>query len=85
MGGSDPAVSADEIRCIVVNVEVETGLTFRLEDIHTALQYTERKAKLNGKGDDYIPVLFENELRDFVMREIINTRGRMNKCVIPAT
>ena len=58
---------------------------FRLEDIHTALQYTERKAKLNGKGDDYIPVLFENELRDFVMREIINTRGRMNKCVIPAT
>lgn len=73
-------MSSDEIRRIVVGVEAKTGWTFRHKDVYEVLQYTEQKARQNGKGQDYIPILFENELRDFVTRSVINAQGRLNEC-----
>lgn len=73
-------MSSDEIRRIVVGVEANTGWTFRYKDVCEILQYTERKARQNGKGQDYVPILFENELRDFVTRSVINAKGRLNEC-----
>lgn len=73
-------MSSDEIRRIVVGVEAKTGWTFRYKDVCEILQYTERKARQNGKWQDYVPILFENELRDFVTRSVINAKGRLNEC-----
>lgn len=73
-------MSSEEIRRIVVGVEAKTGWTFRYKDICEILQYTEQKAMNNGKGKDYVPILFENELRDFVTRSVINAKGRLNEC-----
>lgn len=73
-------MSSDEIRRIVVGVEAKTGWTFRYKDVCEILQYTEQKARQNGKGQDYVPILFENELRDFMTRSIINAKGRLNEC-----
>lgn len=74
-------MSSHEIHRIVASVESKTGWTFFLEDVLSVLQYAEQKAAQNGKGDDYIPILFENELRDLVMREVINCIGREKPCV----
>ena len=54
------------------------GITFDPEVIYKVIRYTVRKCELNGKGEDYIPVLFENELRDYLMRREINERGELN-------
>ena len=67
-------MSSDEIRRIVVGVEAKTGWTFRHKDVCEILQYTEQKARQN------VPILFENELRDFVTRSVINAQGRLNEC-----
>ena len=69
-----------EIRRIVVGVEAKMGWTFRHKDVCEILQYTEQKARQNGKGQGYVPILFENELRDFVTRSVINAQGRLNEC-----
>ena len=45
------------------------------------LHHTIRKVKANGKGEDYIPVLFENELEDHLMRQEINRNGGGSGCV----
>lgn len=39
------------------------------------LDYSVRKCEVNGKGTDYLPILFENELRDYYMRLAINLKG----------
>lgn len=53
-------MSSDEIRRIVVGVEAKMGWTFRHKDVCEILQYTEQKARQNGKGQGYVPILFEN-------------------------
>ena len=73
-------MSSDEIRRIVVGVEAKMGWTFRHKDVCEILQYTEQKARQNGKGQGYVPILFENELRDFVTRSVINAQGMLNEC-----
>lgn len=78
-------MSADEIQSIVSGVEEKLGWVFDPEDIENVLEHTIRKAALNHKGEDYIPILFENELRDSVMREVINYMGRKNRCAANAT
>ena len=69
---------ADELVDIVESVEKKTGWKFCPKEVHDILRHTIRKCELNGKGEDYIPVLFENELRDYLMRLVINARGAMN-------
>lgn len=78
-------MSEAEIRSIVSGVEERFGWEFDQKEVDSILAFTKRKADLNGKGPDYVPILFENELRDFVMREVINYMGRENRCALSAT
>lgn len=41
------------------------------------LDYSVRKCEVNGKGMEYLPILFENELRDYYTRLTINLKGAM--------
>ncbi|MBQ6403800.1 MAG: hypothetical protein IJI27_07835 [Oscillospiraceae bacterium] len=41
------------------------------------LNYSIRKCEVNGKGAGYLPILFENELRDYYTRLAINLKGAM--------
>ena len=49
-----------------------------LNTVYQVSDYTFRKWENTGYGEDYLLVLFENELRDHVMRQEINAVGRMN-------
>jgi hypothetical protein len=69
-----------ETERIVLEVENKTGWVFMPEEVQEILAYTIRKAVLNNKSEEYIPILFENELRDAVMRDYINLMGRKNLC-----
>lgn len=60
---------------ILFQVQREAGHTFTVDEAWEVMTHTVRKARINGKGDDYIPILFENELRDFLMRKYINILG----------
>lgn len=57
--------------------ELRTGRKFDFDTIADVLIYSARKLKAIGKGTDYLPLLFENELRDHVMREEINMIGAL--------
>lgn len=67
---------------IVENVRRRTGYPFDVMEVFDILRYSMRKAELNDKGDDYLPILFQNELEDHVMRQRIN-KGEM-VCVASA-
>lgn len=67
-----------EIREIVEKSEKELHYHFDDGEIADVLRYTLRKCEINGKGDDYVPILFETELHDYVMRSAINAVGYMN-------
>jgi len=67
---------------IVENVRRRTGYPFDVMEVFDILRYSMRKAELNNKGDDYLPILFQNELEDHVMRQRIN-KGEM-VCVASA-
>lgn len=67
---------------IVENVRRRTGYPFDVMEVFDILRYSMRKAELNDKGDDYLPILFQNELEDHVMRQRIN-KGEM-ACVASA-
>ena len=41
------------------------------------LDYAVRKCVANGKDADYLPILFENELRDYYTRLFITLKGVM--------
>lgn len=62
---------------IVEAVEKKSGFLFLEEEISSIYEHTARKLALNGKGEDYFPVLFENELEDYLMRRRINAMGAM--------
>lgn len=73
-------LNCDALADIVFDVQRREGYQFELEDIVEIVQHTVRKADLNHKDESYVPILFENELRDHVMRERINEIGRRNLC-----
>lgn len=72
---------AEVVVDIVEKVERSNFIKFDPLEVGEILHHTIRKAIDNGKGEDYIPVLFENELRDFLMRKEINARGVHPVCV----
>lgn len=72
-------VDAKEIRKALRTAEAMTGWTFSADDAYLILKHSERKAALCGKDDSYIPLLYENELVDFVMREKVNRAGEANR------
>lgn len=65
---------------IVFDIQRCEGYQFDWEDIARLIRLTVRKADLNDNDENYVPLLFENELRDYIMRERINRRGRRNLC-----
>lgn len=58
----------------------ERTLCFSIDDdvADEVLAYAKRKCELNRKPDDYLPLLYENELTDYFMRLYINLRGELN-------
>lgn len=54
------------------------GLSFPPGDLYGLANHTFRKWENTGYGEDYLPVLFDNELRDYLMRRKINAVGRIN-------
>lgn len=65
---------------IVQKVQSETGHDFPADEIAKVYAYTVRKCEVNGKGNDYVPILFENELTDYLTRLKINRMGAFNRC-----
>ena len=55
----------DALADIVFDVQRREGYRFELDGVITEIiRYTVRKADLNHKDADYVPLLFENELHD---------------------
>lgn len=73
-------LNTEELGNIIVDVQNETSFWFDVDDMVAIMQHTVRKADLNGKDEAYVPLLFRNELEDYVMRERINAIGRRNLC-----
>lgn len=57
--------------------ELRARRKFDFDAIADVLIYSAHKLKAIGKGTDYLPPLFENELRDYAMREEINMIGAL--------
>lgn len=70
-------ISAEELTDIVYDVQSRIGYRFDLMEVFEIARNTVRKAELTGQDESYVPILFENELRDFVMRKCINVMGGM--------
>ena len=62
----------DVLTDIVFKVRQETGYRFDVMEVFDILRHSIRKAELNGKDEEYLPILFRNELEDHVMRQRIN-------------
>lgn len=70
---------------IVRDVEDEIGYSFEFEDVQNIHQQAIQKCQINGKGNDYVPVMFWGELRNFAIGEILNLKGVINQCANSAT
>ena len=68
----------EELIDSVFIAERRTGRKLDVGTVYDVLRYSLRKLEAIGKGMDYLPLLFENELRDFVMREEINCIGALS-------
>lgn len=75
----------DKLADIVFDVQRCQGHQFLPEDIAQIIRHTVRKADLNREDEAYVPILFENELRDHLMREEINEMRRKKPCAKSAT
>lgn len=68
-----PAKSkVDTLVDIVYGVRQRTGYPFDVMEVFDILRHSMRKAEQNGKDEEYLPILFQNELEDHVMRQRIN-------------
>lgn len=68
----------EELVEAIETAELRIGRKFDLGVVYEVLRYSIGKLSYIGKEMDYLPLLFENELRDHAMREEINRRGAMN-------
>ena len=73
-------INTEELEDIAMAAQRRMGPDLSMVDVYNVLKYTIRKAEVNGKDAEYVPILFENELRDFVTRKAINRIGRLNLC-----
>lgn len=74
----DPSV---EYEILKARESAERTLGFAIDDetAEEVLAYAKRKCELNHKPDEYLPLLYENEMTDYFMRLAINLRGEMNR------
>lgn len=70
-----------EYEILKARESAERTLGFAIDDetAEEVLAYAKRKCELNRKPDEYLPLLYENELTDYFMRLAINLRGEMNR------
>ena len=73
-------INTEELADIAMAAQRRMGPDLSMVDVYNVLKYTIRKAEVNGKDAEYVPILFENELRDFATRKAINQIGRLNLC-----
>lgn len=69
---------SERFSSIVSKVESKTGYKFSAHEVFGVLLHTIRKCKINKKSANYVPILFENELRDYAARLAINIAGYAN-------
>lgn len=62
----------------VRTAELRTGSKFDIGVVYEVLKYSIGKLSCIGKGMDYLPLRFDNELRDHAMREAVNRKGAEN-------
>ena len=74
----DPSVDYEILKA---RESAERTLGFDIDDetAEEVLDYAKRKCELNHKPNEYLPLLYENELTDYFMRLAINLRGEMNR------
>ncbi len=68
---------ANEMVDAIETAGICTGRKLDFDTIVDVLMYSVRKLEVIGRGVDYLPLLFENELRDYAMREEINMIGAL--------
>ncbi len=73
-------MNTKEARRIEVYVEAKLGVKIPAETANEVLEYTMRKLRVIGRPESYLPVLYENELRDYFMRTAINLKGEKRSC-----
>ena len=69
-----------EYEILKARESAERTLGFVIDDetAEEVLDYAKRKCELNHKPDEYLPLLYENEMTDYFMRLAINLRGGMS-------
>ena len=67
-----------EIRDAREAAEAELGFDIPDEVADEVLAYATRKCSVIGKPASYLPLLFQNELADYIIRMAINLRGGKN-------
>lgn len=66
--------------------ETKTGFRISNEEYEKVLAYSRQKLRYIGKEEDYLPVLLENEIRDYCAGQAINLKSekmrRARKCAV---
>ena len=52
----------------------DKGFVLSGAEYEALLQYTARKCEINGKGEDYLPLLLEDEIKDYFFRIANNAK-----------
>lgn len=68
----------EKLKAVVLSAEKQTGIRFSNSVIYEVLRYSLYKLEYIRKEMSYLPVLFENELRDYAAREEINKKRGTN-------
>lgn len=62
----------------IVMTAVKSIHYMKPSEIVEVLSYSARKCEAVGKDADYLPLLFENEIEDYLARKEINEGRRLN-------
>jgi len=68
----------DELSKIVEKTTEDTGYEFGDSELKEILGFTYRKCHLNQKDGDYVSILFEDELKDYLMRKTVEVVSNVN-------
>lgn len=68
----------EQIVKIVLSIEQKTRYHFTKEELENVYSYTLHKCKIIKEDESYIPILFENELRDYLTRKYVTQQGHKN-------
>lgn len=69
-------VDSSKVEVILDRVQLSENVVFDPLEVHNVASATRRKMELNSQDENYLYLLFENELRDHVTRKRINAEWR---------